>query len=424
MLTAVSIEQLSKSYRLGTISHRLLYRDLQSWWARRRGREDPNAMILDEHHPGQTGDIFWALKEISFDVRQGDIVGIIGKNGAGKSTLLKILSRITSPTEGCAKLKGRVSSLLEVGTGFHKELTGRENIYLNGAILGMSKPEINRKLDAIVEFAGTTQFVDTPVKRYSSGMLVRLGFSVAAHLDSEILLVDEVLAVGDAAFKRKCMNRMQETSRSGRTVLLVSHNMMQIRRICNNAVWIDKGRICLTGPARDVTLAYEKKVTRRADERPRTCFTREGSHYRHVWIKRVTVNNAKGEPCAEFEYGDDIVLDIELSYGPDFAAQKLHDIGLVWILNDEGDVRISADSMVHHMTSIPDGKHNIRCVIRSIPLYKGTYKMDLGITQESGRLDTWNDALYFNVIYCDPVGQGFERDRRSGYVHINTAWQT
>lgn len=240
--TVIKVENLSKQYRFGVIGHGTLYRDVQSWWARLRGKEDPNAKIMEQAGPGQDGERFWALQDISFEIQQGEVLGIIGRNGAGKSTLLKILSRVTTPTRGCAKVKGRIASLLEVGTGFHPELTGRENIYLNGAILGMTKAEIERKFDEIVDFSGVEKFIDTPVKRYSSGMHVRLAFAVAAHLEPEILLVDEVLAVGDAEFQKKCLGKMGDVAKSGRTILFVSHNMSAINQLCDRCILLDSGQ--------------------------------------------------------------------------------------------------------------------------------------------------------------------------------------
>ncbi len=246
--TVIHAEHVSKQYRLGVINHGTLYRDLQSWWARYRKLPDPNAEIKDladdlNQKKRVQGDVFQALSDISFEIKQGSVVGVIGKNGAGKSTLLKVISRITAPTSGVIRMKGRVASLLEVGTGFHPELTGRENVYLNGAILGMSRREVERKFEQIVEFAEIGEFIDTPVKRYSSGMYVRLAFSVAAHLEPEILLIDEVLAVGDANFQKKCMGRMQEVGREGRTILFVSHNMTAISSICSKTIHIHDGRV-------------------------------------------------------------------------------------------------------------------------------------------------------------------------------------
>ncbi|MBI5635058.1 MAG: ABC transporter ATP-binding protein [Nitrospirae bacterium] len=249
----ISVENLYKEYRLGTISHGTLHRDLQSWWARMRGKEDPNSIISavqpSIHNVRASGNNphMLALNDVSFEVKKGDVLGIIGRNGAGKSTLLKILSEVTSPTKGQVKIKGRVASLLEVGTGFHPELTGRENIYLNGAILGMKRKEIGIKFDEIVAFAEIEKFIDTPVKRYSSGMYVRLAFAVAAHLDPEILIIDEVLAVGDAQFQKKCLGKMGDVAAGGRTVLFVSHNMGAIEQLCSSALLLAKGCIAKAG---------------------------------------------------------------------------------------------------------------------------------------------------------------------------------
>jgi lipopolysaccharide transport system ATP-binding protein len=240
---AISIEHLSKYYRLGVINNGMLYKDIQSWMARRLGRPDPHAEIGSDRY-SDADDGFWALKDLTLDVKQGDRLAIIGRNGAGKSTLLKILSRITAPTEGIVKIRGKVASLLEVGTGFHSELTGRENVFLNGAIMGMKKYEIARKMDEIVDFSGIENHIDTPVKRYSSGMYVRLAFSVAAHLDSDILIADEVLAVGDASFQKKALGKMQELSTgSGRTILFVSHQMNAVKNLCSSGLVLEKGRI-------------------------------------------------------------------------------------------------------------------------------------------------------------------------------------
>jgi lipopolysaccharide transport system ATP-binding protein len=240
---AIRIEHLSKMYRLGIINNGTLWKDIQTWMALKRGREDPHSRIGEDKYRGDD-DHFWALKDISVDIKQGDRVGIIGKNGAGKSTLLKLLSRITAPTEGTIKIKGKIASLLEVGTGFHGELTGRENVYLNGAILGMKKRRITQKMDEIIAFSGIEQHIDTPVKRYSSGMFVRLAFAVAAHLDSDILIADEVLAVGDAEFQKKALGKMQDLSTGqGRTVLFVSHNIYAVQNLCNCGVILENGRI-------------------------------------------------------------------------------------------------------------------------------------------------------------------------------------
>ncbi|MBC7879030.1 MAG: ABC transporter ATP-binding protein [Anaerolineales bacterium] len=239
----VSIENISKSYQLGSINTGTFYGDLNRWWAKKRGQPDPYLKVGGQDNRNHTGETLWALKNINFQLQQGDVLGVIGRNGAGKSTLLKILSRVTAPTSGVIKVKGRIASLLEVGTGFHPELTGRENIFLNGAILGMQRKEIQNKFDEIVDFSGVEKFIDTPVKRYSSGMYVRLAFAVAAHLEPEILIVDEVLAVGDADFQKKCLGKMGDISQNGRTVIFVSHNMSSIVRLSRTVLLMNNGMI-------------------------------------------------------------------------------------------------------------------------------------------------------------------------------------
>ena len=260
MATAIEFENISKLYRLGLVSTGALSDDLHRWWTVNvRHKEDPFLKIGETNDRSSKGEsnYVWALKDIDFKVEQGDVVGIIGKNGAGKSTLLKILSRVTAPTTGTIRAHGRIGSLLEVGTGFHPEMTGRENIYLNGAILGMTKAEITRKLDEIIDFSGCERYIDTPVKRYSSGMMVRLGFAVAAHLDPEILVVDEVLAVGDAEFQKKAIGKMQDVSRGeGRTVLFVSHNMAAVRQLCRHGLLLENGRTVLSGNINTVVQHY------------------------------------------------------------------------------------------------------------------------------------------------------------------------
>jgi lipopolysaccharide transport system ATP-binding protein len=258
---AIEVNNLTKEYRLGTIGHGTLYRDLQSWWATIRGKEDPNSKVFGRSsslpvNPAARGS-FLSLNDVSFRVNQGEVLGVIGRNGAGKSTLLKILSRITAPTAGEIKLRGRIASLLEVGTGFHAELTGRENVFLNGSILGMTTKEIAKKFDEIVSFSEIEKFIDTPVKRYSSGMTVRLAFSVAAHLEAEILLVDEVLAVGDLNFRKKCLGKMRDIStNSGRTVLFVSHDMSAIQNICNTGLLLNQGAVSFAGTAAETVQKY------------------------------------------------------------------------------------------------------------------------------------------------------------------------
>lgn len=259
MTKVIEVSGLSKSYRLGQLNSGTLTQDFQRWLSIVRGKGDPFLQIGEENDRTKKGssNIVWSLKDLDFSIEQGDAVGIIGKNGAGKSTLLKILSQITSPTKGKIKVKGRIASLLEVGTGFHPDLTGRENVFLNGAILGMRKKEIERKFDEIVSFSGVERYIDTPVKRYSSGMYVRLAFAVAAHLESEILIVDEVLAVGDSEFQKKCLGKMNDVStHDGRTVLFVSHNIAAVKQICRSGIYLQNGIISKQGPIQDVVREY------------------------------------------------------------------------------------------------------------------------------------------------------------------------
>ena len=269
MSTAIEFNHVSKQYRLGVVSTRTLSHDLNRWWQTNiLRREDPYLKIgsVNDRSKAADSEYVWALKDIDFKVEQGDVVGIIGKNGAGKSTLLKLLSRVTGPTTGSIRAKGRIGSLLEVGTGFHPEMTGRENIYMNGAILGMSRQEITRKLDEIVDFSGCERYIDTPVKRYSSGMMVRLGFAVAAHLDPEILVVDEVLAVGDAEFQKKAIGKMQDVSKGeGRTVLFVSHNMGSIRQLCSRAILLEIGQVRAQGDVDEIVDLYLDQETQKGE---------------------------------------------------------------------------------------------------------------------------------------------------------------
>ena len=293
MSTAIEFNHISKQYRLGLVSTRTLSHDLDRWFQTTiLRREDPYLKIGEVNDRASKGnsEYVWALRDIDFKVEQGDVVGIIGKNGAGKSTLLKLLSKVTAPTTGTIRAKGRIASLLEVGTGFHQEMTGRENIYMNGAILGMTKQEITRKLDEIVDFSGCERYIDTPVKRYSSGMMVRLGFAVAAHLDPEILVVDEVLAVGDAEFQKKAIGKMNDISRGeGRTVLFVSHNMASIRQLCRTGVLLENGMLKEIGQVDDIVDTYMRTQTHIGD----TLLSALNYQANYIHITQVLVNGSK-----------------------------------------------------------------------------------------------------------------------------------
>lgn len=307
--TAIRIEHVSKEYRLGAIGGGTLRGDLQSWWARARGREDPNSKIGSDTG-AHIGERFLALDDVSFEVKKGEALGIIGHNGAGKSTLLKLLSRVTAPTSGTISYNGRIASMLEVGTGFHPELTGRENVYMNGAILGMTKAEIDRKFDQIVSFAEMEKFIDTPVKRYSSGMYVKLAFAVAAHLDSEIMVMDEVLAVGDMKFQQKCLGKMGDAANSeGRTVLYVSHNMNTIRQLCTRCIVLDHGKLIFDGDVEQAIGVYEDV---KSDNLP---FVDYSAYERPHWLVTDSVRlqtaeycNCQGDRCMDCNFKDNYLI--------------------------------------------------------------------------------------------------------------------
>ena len=313
--TVIKIERLGKKYLLAHKSPQryIALRDVLVERSKRLGRRLRHPFTKSAGEKNPAVEDFWALSDLSFEVKEGERVGVIGRNGAGKSTLLKVLSRITEPTTGCVSLRGRVASLLEVGTGFHPELTGRENIYLNGAILGMSKAEIRRNFDAIVDFAGVEKFLDTPVKRYSSGMYVRLAFAVAAHLDTEILMIDEVLAVGDAEFQKKCMGKMDEVShKQGRTILFVSHNMGAISQLCNRVVCLDRGRVALDTP--DVSAGVREYLNVARDTSATAEWRNPGNLFENPWFKplRFGLYGEDGKAIAgPLERKDKVWVEIE-----------------------------------------------------------------------------------------------------------------
>ena len=377
----IRVENLSKEYRLGTISHGTLYQDLQSGWAKFRGTEDPNARIgtVNREQLNKTNDRFCALKDISFDVRQGEVVGIIGRNGAGKSTLLKIISRVTAPTSGTIKIKGRVSSLLEVGTGFHPELTGRENIFLNGAILGMHKREIEQKFDEIVKFAEIDKFIDTPVKRYSSGMYVRLAFAVAAHLEPEILIVDEVLAVGDIQFQKKCLGKMGSIAKEGRTVLFVSHNMGAIKNLCSRAILLNDGCIVADGNARQIVTYYMNTINKNSD----LFSSKNDSRYTDIVIEKALFKNKEGQITTTFKPFEDLHIEIH------FRALKRIPKPYFWIVitNMSGLSGILFGANMLFDGARPDYIENhgvISCIFKKIPLIPQVYSIWFSIRDEKG----------------------------------------
>jgi lipopolysaccharide transport system ATP-binding protein len=384
----ITVRNLSKKYTLGERQPYYSFRDSISGFLHKPFRKEK--LQKDE---------FWALRDVSFDINEGDVVGVIGRNGAGKSTLLKILSRITPPTEGEIVLRGRVASLLEVGTGFHPELTGRENIYLNGAILGMKRWEINNKFDEIVEFAEISKFLDTPVKHYSSGMYMRLAFAVAAHLEPEILLVDEVLAVGDTQFQKKCIGKMSEVSKQGRTVLFVSHNMVMIKSLCTKCLLLKSGQIVKQGATNQVVDKYLEDFT--SDQRNHL-----DPKVKSTFFKEVIINNNKavisGQP-----------IIIEIIYGRE--NNKSLDRGRLSIaVNDMmGNFLFvcSTEMTFKELLSIP-GKGIISCYISKLPLSRGMYRIDL-FGEANGEIIEWirdafilevEDGKYFNGLRQIPNG--------------------
>lgn len=334
----IKAEHLSKYYNLGVINNGTLFRDIQTWWALKRGKEDPHSQI-GSHKYDTTKDGFWALKDLNFEIKQGDRVGIIGKNGAGKSTLLKILSRITAPTEGKVKIKGRVASLLEVGTGFHAELTGRENIYLNGAILGMKRREVDRKIDEIIAFSEIENHIDTPVKRYSSGMYVRLAFAVAAHLDSEILIADEVLAVGDAAFQKKALGKMNDLSTGeGRTVLFVSHQMNAVKSLCNTGIILDHGRIVKENENIDRCINWYLSNGKESDNNTKTSSWENKGDFTNTFFcpTKLYVTDEKGKivtSALKYDNNYNVILEVDV--------EKQHPQVDYWITISKGAETIS-----------------------------------------------------------------------------------
>ena len=410
----IHAHNISKYYRLGVINHGALYRDLQSWWAKARGNPDPNATLGGDWSPSTSrveGDLFRALEGISFDVSRGEILGVIGGNGAGKSTLLKVLSRITAPTEGWIGLTGRVASLLEVGTGFHPELTGRENIYLNGAILGMSSREISRKFDEIVDFAEISQFIDTPVKRYSSGMYVRLAFSVAAHLESEILLVDEVLAVGDIAFQKKCLGKMGDIGSSGRTILFVSHNMAAVENLCTKALVLKDGRIDFHGKVNEGIKHYhtffgESEGINLADA------TRSGDG--RARITDVWFSDAEGARLQILRSGQHVNLNICVEPNEN-NCRNIHLAAGITTLRDEGVLHLDTETS-GMMISKLDSRKVFTCALSRLPLRGGYYSMNLFLTLGGVVADYMLDAFRFQIEDADFYGTG--KLPPEGYPHF------
>jgi lipopolysaccharide transport system ATP-binding protein len=419
----IRVEGLGKEYRLGAINRGMLYRDLQSWWSRTRGREDPNAKIyehpLNQYEAGRVhGDRFQALDDVSFEVRRGEVLGIIGRNGAGKSTLLKVLSRVTSPTRGAVRLRGRVASLLEVGTGFHPELTGRENVFLNGAILGMSKQEIERNLEEIVEFSEIGQFVDTPVKRYSSGMYVRLAFAVAAHVNPEILIVDEVLAVGDLAFQRKCLGKMQLAGRAGRTVLFVSHNLTAVNQLCSRCLLLSGGRLVKQGPSAEVVSHYVESAdsSRNASReyaRPTGGFDAK--------IRKISVVDSAGQVAPTIDLGEGFSVLVEYELGKPVTGLT---VGLQIISVEGSQTLISLSDPELDWSRLEKreaGYYRARIDFPAMLLNTGPYQVRVGTSLRFKIFDVCEDVS-FEILDRVGIVQPMGYERKNSLLAVQLPW--
>ena len=357
---------------------------------------------------------FWALKDVSFAIKQGDRVGIIGRNGAGKSTLLKILSRITEITKGRISMKGRVASLLEVGTGFHPELTGRENVYLNGAILGMSKLEIKRKFDEIVAFAEVEKFLDTPVKRYSSGMYVRLAFAVAAHLEPEILIVDEVLAVGDTEFQKKCLGKMEDVGKEGRTILFVSHNMATINALCERVVWMSHGHVEMEGNADQITSKY---LLHGADNSGEVVLNNDNSD-KKFWFTRLSLSNQEGHITSNFDIRESITL--HLSY---YATQLLTNLEVsLRVYNSAGIPVFTTNRSTFLSSKVTPGTHNSNINISSLFLVPGSYSIDIAAHIPGVEVLCHYQSLVSFEIEETGSEMAFYKNSSYGVVLVNFPW--
>lgn len=405
MSVAIKVENLSKAYQLGEIGTGTISRDIERWIARLRGKEDPFLKIGEANDRAikGTSDVVWSLKDINFEIQQGDAVGIIGRNGAGKSTLLKILSRVTAPSAGKIKVKGRVASLLEVGTGFHPELTGRENIFLNGAILGMRKREIARKFDDIVDFAGVDRYIDTPVKRYSSGMYVRLAFAVAAYLESEILIVDEVLAVGDAEFQRKCLGKMNDISKGdGRTVLFVSHQMEAVAALTDHAVCLTNGKVAKKGKTSDVIKHYLE------NNKPRSGIYLAAPHPSHPSVTKVEVITS--EIGGIHKNGEDLQVDIQVN-----MPVALEGMAVSFQIFNERELAVVYSYVfdVDRPILRKNGICNLKCILPKCKLYQGNYYLKLHLAETKGRVkfQEIDRICSFEVRMLDKVVEwGWQQD--------------
>jgi len=409
-------ENISKQYRLGVVGTGTLSHDLNRWWASIRGKEDPYLQVgaVNDRSAKATEDYVWALQDINFEVREGEVLGIIGKNGAGKSTLLKILSRVTSPTTGVIKTRGRIASLLEVGTGFHPELTGKENIYLNGAILGMTKPEIHSKIDEIIAFSGCELYIDTPVKRYSSGMRVRLAFAVAAHLEPDILVVDEVLAVGDAEFQKKAIGKMQDISNGeGRTILFVSHNMAAVKSLCSRGIVLENGGIVFDGETEEAVehyldINFNRSVTYK---------TKLENNVPHIKEIEILTN----QESFFHDFKEDLKIKITL-YSPEILIEPAISYQIVSI--DDEPILHELNLYKENKFGEEIGTYELISEIKQLSLYPGIYKLNVFFADNflKKKFDQVLNACSFEIILKEK--RDYYYDKGSAiYKEKNTLWK-
>jgi lipopolysaccharide transport system ATP-binding protein len=421
---AIKFENISKQYRLGLVSTLTLSHDLNRWFQMNiRRREDPYLKIGDANDRSTKGDsdYVWALRDINFEVQQGDVLGIIGKNGAGKSTLLKILSKVTAPTTGTIKARGRIASLLEVGTGFHPEMTGRENIYMNGAIMGMTKAEIARKLDEIVDFSGVERYLDTPVKRYSSGMTVRLGFAIAAHLDPEILVVDEVLAVGDAEFQKKAIGKMQDVSqKQGRTVFFVSHNMAAVKNLCQNGVVMKNGMLDYRGKIDDAIDYYLSQIQSQSIIGINHREDRTGNF--EIKATYLKLKNLDGEEIHSVISGQDFIIAL----GYEKMRNEIYSgVNISFSLKDSNDIPLFLlhNRMTGEKINVIKNEGEFSCEIRNFPLNEGTYWLSYSIMTGYVFHDLLQNAIEIKVEKGDFYNTGELAPVEFGYFLLNSQFR-
>ena len=417
MSIILKAENISKQYRLGTIGTGTISDDLKRWWYNVRGKEDPFLKVGAENDRSVLAqeNYVWALKDIDFEVNDGEVLGIIGKNGAGKSTLLKILSRVTSPTTGSIKTKGRIASLLEVGTGFHGELTGRENIFMNGAVLGMTKTEIRNKLDEIIAFSGCEKYIDTPVKRYSSGMTVRLGFAVAAHLEPEILVVDEVLAVGDVEFQRKAIGKMKDMSAGeGRTVLFVSHNMASVRTLCDRAILLENGLIKMEGDSKDVISSYLSSDQKNIDKSN----SKIGFENEIFKLESISVKNDNSLEAT-------IVEDEEIQINTiiKIKSQEPSRYHITYHLHNEFGEPMFSFSHSRKKIVLREGTNTLACYFPKSFLQPGEYYLSFLVVEDRKRpVFIQKDIISFTVVNASR-DIGVYMGREPGYIRPDIEWK-